>query len=379
MKKTTLLFLLMISAICYGQNQLLSSIEEIDIGGGNWINSSGINYEYENGNLKSETDFFWNGLNWEASGKITYTYNGSNKVTVEVYQSYNSSTGMYDNDERIVYTYNGNGDLSLIESYDWDTGAWVAESRSTIFYSGTTLTGGISEDYDGSVWTNTFQSSVSYNGNGTIDEIIEEEWNGTTWVLEGRDSFTYDGNNRIATVKFDIRNGMAWEEVFTTTYVVDGNGNRISETDAFAGGGGGDETITYAYDMTALMSSFDNPFADYNGFVYLYEDFPFFNKILTENSSNNYRTTYDYNNVLSLNNLKKNEISISVFPNPSTDFVTIKSSEAINEIHVFNTLGSKILTTTERNIDVSNLSKGFYVLNITFDNGGKASKRLIKE
>lgn len=379
MKKITLLCLLILSTICYGQNQLLSSIEEVDIGGGTWINSSGYNYEYENGNLISETDFFWNGLNWEVSGKVSYTYNGSNKVTVEVYQSYNSSTGMYENDERIVYTYNGNGDLSLIESYTWDTGAWVAESRSTILYSGTTLTGGISEDYDGSVWTNTFQSTVSYNGNGTIDEIIEEEWNGTTWVLEGRDSFTYDGNNRIASVKFDIRNGMAWEEAFTTTYMVDGNGNRISETDAFAGGGGGDETITYAYDMTALMSSFDNPFADDNGFEYLYEDYPYFNKILSETSTNNYRTTYDYNNVLSLNKAINKQVSMDIFPNPSRDYVTIKSSEAIEKIDVFNAVGTKILSTSDLKIDVSNFSNGLYLMNIILDSGVTVSKKIIKD
>ncbi len=379
MKKITILCLLTLSAICYGQNQLLSSIEEVDIGGGTWMNSSGSNYEYENGNLKTETDFFWNGLNWEAFGKTIYTYNGSNKVTVEIYQSYNSSTGMYENLERTVYTYNGNDDLSLIESYTWDTGAWVAESRSTISYSGTTLTGGFSEDYDGSVWTNTFQSTISYNGNGTIDEIIEEEWNGSTWVLEGRDSFTYDGNNRIASVKYDIRNGMAWEEAFTTTYAVDGNGNRISETDTFVGGGGGDETITYAYDMTALMSGFDNPFADKYGLEYLYEDYPYFNKILSETSTNNYRTTYDYNNVLSLNKALKKEISMDIYPNPSTDFVNIKSSEAIRKIDVFDATGSKILTTSDLMIDVSNLSKGLYLMSIKLDSGGIVSKKIIKD
>jgi hypothetical protein len=270
MKKITLLLLLLFTVYGYSQTQLLSHIEEFDIGGGSWINSSGTNYTYENNNLKTETDLFWTGTSWELSGKTTYNYNANNKATEEIYQSYNSVSGMYENEDRIVYTYNGNGDLSLIEGYIWD-GAWTIESMSTIMYSGTILTGGVSQDYDGSVWTNTFQSTLSYNGNGTIDEIIEEEWNGSTWVLDGRDTFTYVGNY-ISSVKYDNRNGMAWEEAFTTTYVVDGNGNRISETDTFVGGSG-DETITYTYDMSALMSSFDNPFADYNGLEYLFEDF----------------------------------------------------------------------------------------------------------
>lgn len=377
MKKITLLCSLIFVLNIYSQTQLLSSIEEVDIGGGTWMNVNGSNYTYENNNLKTETDFFWNGINWEESGKTTYTYNVNNKATLEVYQSYNSSTSMYENEERIEYTYNGNGDLVSIEGFTWETGAWVAESRSTIMYSGTTLTSGFSEDYNGSVWVNTFQSTLYRNGNGTIDEIIEEEWNGSAWVLDGRDTFTYNGSN-ISSVKYDERNGAVWEESFTTTYVLDGNGNRTSETDTFVGGGS-PETITYTYDMSAQMSSFDNPFADYNGLEYLYEDYPYFNKILSSTSTNNYRTTYDYNNVLSIDKvLNKSAVSLEIYPNPSTDYITVKSSEIINNIKIFDALGNEVISTNQKTITINHLSKGMYLVNVSLDGERFINKKLIK-
>lgn len=379
MKKITLFCFLIFAVNIYSQTQLLSELEEVDIGGGNWINSSGINYTYENNNLKTETDLFWTGTSWEISGKTTYSYNANNKATEEVYQSYNTSSSMYENEDRVVFTYNGNGDLSKIEGYIWDTGAWSIESMSTLAYTGTTLTGGFSEDYDGSNWVNTFQSTLSYV-DGNISQIIEEEWNATIvdWELDGRDTFTYDGNDKISSVVYDNRNGAVWEESFTVTYVLDGNGNRTSETETYSGGGA--FITTYAYDTSALMSSFDNPFADYNGLEYLYEDFPYFNKILSATSTNSFRIIYDYNNVLSVNEeLNKREVSLEIFPNPSTDYVTVKSSETIDFITVFNALGSKIISTKDKKISVSHLPKGIYLMNISLDNGSTLVKKIIKD
>ncbi|MDG1730304.1 MAG: T9SS type A sorting domain-containing protein [Algibacter sp.] len=374
MKKITLFCFLIFAVNIYSQTQLLSELEEVDIGGGNWINSSGINYTYENNNLKTETDLSWTGSGWEISGRLTYNYNANNKATEEIYESYDVSNG-FEKEDRVVYTYNGNGDLFKIEGYIWDNGAWSIESMSTLTYMGTTLTGGVSEDYDGSVWTNTFQSTVSYE-DGNISEIIEEEWNGSTWELDGRDTFTYDGNE-ISSVKYDNRNGAVWEESFTVTYVLDGNGNRISETETYNGGTTTFVT-TYTYDMSALMSSFDNPFADYNGLEYLYEDFPYFNKILST-TGNNYKTTYNYNNVLSASDISnKSEISLEVFPNPSTNYITVKSNLAVDFITVFNAVGSKIISTRDKKININSLPHGIYLVNILLQNGNVATKKIIK-
>tara|TARA_R110002096_G_scaffold109079_1_gene238795 strand:- start:36074 stop:37204 length:1131 start_codon:yes stop_codon:yes gene_type:complete len=376
MKKITLLFLLLFTVYSYSQSQLLSSVDET-FNGSVWENSTGYNYEYEGNNLKTEAQFFWDGTAWTESDKTTFTYNTNNKAIEEVYQFYNGT--QFENSDRTVYTYDmTTGDIIKIEDYDWQSG-WVAEFRANLTYTGSLLTGGISEEYNGTSWENTFNTIITYNGNGTIDEITDDEWDGSAWVANSKSVFSYDVNDKISMISYQDWNGSAWEEDSNIVYVLDGNGNRTSETENYTIGGGS-ETTTYTYDTGALMSSFANPFADFGDVEYLFEDFPFVNKVLTSTTGSNYRTTYNYNNLLSIDNIEnKINISLKIYPNPATDFVTVKSSENIKNIDVFSVLGQKMISTTDANLNIRQLSKGIYLLNIYLENGTNIVEKIIKE
>lgn len=382
MKKITLLLLLFFTVYSYSQTQLLSRIDEVDIGSGTYVNSTGFNYEYDsNNNLVVETLYFWDTNAWVVFTEVTYTYNTINKATEVVYKSYNFLTDALENSDRTVYVYDGGGVITNIEDYIWESGAWVPSSRTEIFYTAGEITSAITEDYEAGLWVNTFQSRITYNSNNTIDVIFEDERDAgdTAWVLDERQVFSYYSNNKISSVKSEVYNGSAWEDDTTTSYVLDGNGNRISETETYSGGS---ETITYVYDTSALMSNFDNPFADYNDLRYIVQDFPHVNKILssTSDDSDKTRTKYNYNNVLSLDKVPNaREINLKVYPNPTKDFVSVKSSESIKSIDVFSALGNIILSTSDMNLNVSQFSKGIYLMNISLDNGSTVVKRLIKE
>lgn len=379
MKKITFLLLLFFIVQSYSQTQLLSRIDEID-NGGTFVNSTGFNYEYDtNGNLETETIYFWDTSAWVAFGKTFYTYNVNNKATEEIFQSFNIVSSMFENSERIVYSYNASGDIEKTEDYIWTTGAWVPDSRTNIMYTGGLLTSGISENFIGGAWVNSFKSTINYNPNNTIDEIIDEEWNtsSTMWELDQRYLFTYDGNNKITLVEVEEYNGSIWEADYNISYTLDGNGNRISETETYSGGGS--ETTTYTYDTSALMSSFANPFADYNDLQYIIEDFPYVNKIVSLEEGASNRSTFDYNNVLSINKTSNlRQINVSIFPNPSQDFVTVNSSEVIKKIEFYNTLGEKVLSSANKNIDVRELSSGLYLMHISLDNEHTVFRKLIK-
>lgn len=68
----------------------------------------------------------------------------------------------------------------------------------------------------------------------------------------------------------------------------------------------------------------------------------------------------------------------SVYPNPSSNLVHIKSDENIDKIEVYSTLGKSVLTAKSNfsNIDVSNLKSGLYLLKIYVDDK-VASKKII--
>ena len=55
---------------------------------------------------------------------------------------------------------------------------------------------------------------------------------------------------------------------------------------------------------------------------------------------------------------------INVYPNPSTDYININSSEEIRKLQIIKMNGEKInVLPFSKNIDISFLSKGIYILN----------------
>ncbi len=81
--------------------------------------------------------------------------------------------------------------------------------------------------------------------------------------------------------------------------------------------------------------------------------------------------------------LSNNEFSINrgivVYPNPSNDFLNIKSSSVINEITIWSIQGQKVLGFGNVNtIDVSGLQSGIYITRIQTENGLQISNFIKK-
>lgn len=74
--------------------------------------------------------------------------------------------------------------------------------------------------------------------------------------------------------------------------------------------------------------------------------------------------------------------NVSVYPNPTSDFVTIKSNNLeISEIFVFDILGKEVMLNsklTNSRLDVSNLNSGVYFMKINAS-GTNITKKIIKE
>ena len=67
-----------------------------------------------------------------------------------------------------------------------------------------------------------------------------------------------------------------------------------------------------------------------------------------------------------------------VYPNPVESILTIKNVSEIRLIVLYNNLGQPVLQSKEKSIDVSNLSKGLYFVQIHTD-AGRETKRIIKK
>ncbi|MBP1644512.1 MAG: hypothetical protein H6Q16_87 [Bacteroidetes bacterium] len=85
---------------------------------------------------------------------------------------------------------------------------------------------------------------------------------------------------------------------------------------------------------------------------------------------------------LGLNEIKLEDNSITLYPNPASKELNISSENIINSIEVFNSLGQSIYQekakSKEETIDISSFSKGVYIIGVSTDKG-YIRKKLIKD
>lgn len=388
----------LITITTQGQNKLLSSIREYN-NNGTWEKSYGTNYEYDsNNNLIAETGLRWADGVWKRSSIETYSYNASNKVTQDTYEDWNPQTNAVDYKGRTNYSYT-NGRLTSIESQDWENSNWVNDYKFTITYNSNNLPSiGIEYFWENSQWNSDERTTYTYNVNNKIISSVFEEWNGTQWVNSEKTLYTYNAQNKITSEK-----SADWDE-FNSNWAANGNqteyewdatGNQTLEIDYYKDGQGNINRYKdeYTYDTFNLMSSFTHPFKDKTGVDYIFEDFPYVNKVQVENgySYNNQtnsfqlssRTSYNYNAAITLSTptIEKATAIISVYPNPARVFLNIEnpSEIAIDKVFVTDMTGKKVLEQNNATqINVQNLAKGIYVLE-AYSGKERMQSKFIKE
>ena len=91
-----------------------------------------------------------------------------------------------------------------------------------------------------------------------------------------------------------------------------------------------------------------------------------------------------YNNYL-LEVKSNTKPTFSIAPNPATNFLNIVASPEFSEgssVAVYNNLGQKVLSSNlnqQAQIDVSNLLKGVYFVQINSKNGFSATQKVVKQ
>lgn len=71
--------------------------------------------------------------------------------------------------------------------------------------------------------------------------------------------------------------------------------------------------------------------------------------------------------------------SIAIYPNPTASDLHIKMNRNLKEVIIYSVLGKEVLSTPSKNIDVSRLLNGVYIIRIKDENGNVATKRFVKQ
>ncbi|MFB0938864.1 MAG: CotH kinase family protein [Urechidicola sp.] len=110
----------------------------------------------------------------------------------------------------------------------------------------------------------------------------------------------------------------------------------------------------------------------------------FYLQLIDVNSDNSLASNWvaSSNEVLSTNEFDNSEVNFIVYPNPAEEKLMINSEQTIQKIAIFNLLGQQIKTFQVNfksgEINVSELSKGIYFLNLKFKNSNSISTKIFK-
>jgi hypothetical protein len=83
--------------------------------------------------------------------------------------------------------------------------------------------------------------------------------------------------------------------------------------------------------------------------------------------------------MLSNQDFNSKNLKASIYPNPTSNNFTIEIENDIKSVEIYSLQGQKIKTTSNKTIDVSNLSKGVYFVKIEDVNNAVATQKLMVE
>ena len=196
------------------ENELLSYVLSQRWDAGTWENEWQIFYEYDNDLLLSSTSQNWidgelenslritysylpnndleellfevgDGQDWQIWFKVDYYYDAEGFLVETINQNFDVYTGVYENSNRTLYTYDS-ADL-LIEEFTflWDGSNWYQWSR--ILYEndgvGNRLKR-IRQQYDEAldVYENVFQNLYTYDFDQNLTLFVDQNWEMEAWV-----------------------------------------------------------------------------------------------------------------------------------------------------------------------------------------------------
>jgi len=304
-----------------------------------WRNYQKSIYTYDtNNNLETRVTYNVDGsFNWKLNNMYTYTYDTNGRLASELDQSYYNN--QWSNTWRNVYTYDEIGLPNKFIRQDW-----------------------IMED-----WIDIEVTTYSYNANNLLEYELFEKWNGVELGSQRQYFYEYYESNRIKSIIMQDWH-LGWVNKLKEIFLYDENGNVVRRT--------GLEWINEGWVNTLTVSSL----YDQNNFLIeqVY-------KMCGDGVNLSWADSiyYYFHTVVGIESLPKIGRSLSIYPNPSNNNITIelddnhKSSAKITMI-LYNLNGQLTtqcqITEQQTVIDVSQLAPGIYFVKILSDNGVNVGK-----
>lgn len=184
----------------YDNNGLAEQLSyEWDAGSSTWVLLSRWLYSYNgDGNMSMAYNYYWTGSNWEMSGRAQLTYNEEGQVILQVLSWWDGSNSQWINSNKIENTYNTNGALSASTESNWDliTNDWIFIKIDEYSYNDGFLMQKKTMTWNtvNSQWENEVLLIFSYDSLMNIILSREYAWVGSQWVEMWKSEMTYNND-----------------------------------------------------------------------------------------------------------------------------------------------------------------------------------------
>jgi hypothetical protein len=302
-----------------------------------WANGAWQNYSKttnsldQNGNITNQLIQNWEieSSSWVDWLRATYPNTYSGFPSIIVYERWQN--GSWQDYSHYVHNYDSNNNLTnlLIQLWNTDSSGWTDLMQSNYSYNSTGLVGEIlTQILTNGNWTNSSRSVYTYGSSEVVETLLTETWSNGGWQNNSNQTYSYDANNYVTTLFTQT-----WD--FATSSWIEYQSNYTNNED-----GTPNQVIMQKWDVTS-------------------------------GSWNNYqRTTYTYP-VINSNGLNfSSDASITIYPNPSSDFIhlNLNGIQLNQPFFISDNMGRKlesgILITGTSAIDIHDLPAGIYLLNI---------------
>lgn len=83
------------------------------------------------------------------------------------------------------------------------------------------------------------------------------------------------------------------------------------------------------------------------------------------------------NNTLTSQNFNQNNLEVTLYPNPANDVLNVEMTNEVQLVEIYNIQGQKVVTSNQKQINVSDLSSGMYMVKVQDSENAIATKKVI--
>lgn len=364
-----------------------------------WLSAGKHLYTYDaTGNLARDVFLAWTGsalTNWV---QLNYTYDARNNLISTLLQSWvgNSWVDHY----REGYEFDDSNHLIKDSTQYWEgTKGWVNNAQYIYTYENNKEISSLSQVWLVTYWSNGFLSSFTYDANNRLSTTVVQNWYNNNWVLSSEEFYFYDANGNLIKDSTQERGKIYWASAYQDIYTYDGNNNKTYHLSQLFADSSWINTNQYFYSyasshlIQSIQQLWEGAWENYDQNFFTYDDFS--NQISDKQQLwnvshwvNSDSIHYYYSaSATGIVNTSKDNASVKVFPNPTTNEIFVDYSSAQTEagtVDIYNLSGKLLLSSEIKtgqkgvHINVQNLVSGTYVLK--FQNSrGYSIVKVVKE